>query len=116
MAEQGSHQRLAALLATDESDEFSTDTEQRAYNIILLTIYGLVGCKAPTPTLDMAVSPEFMKELAAEKPARSPSFAEQCEVTMRTPAEIVKAEARGPLGGQSTHWTLEQKEVAQRRA
>ncbi len=99
LANQGSHQRLAALLATDKSDEFSTNTEQRVENVILLTIYGLVGRKAPTPVLDTAVSPKFMKELTAEKPVRSHSFAEQCKATMRTPDELKEAEmTMGPLG------------------
>ncbi len=34
LAEQGSRQRLVISLAADESDEFSSDTEQRAYNVI----------------------------------------------------------------------------------
>ncbi len=71
LAEQGSHQRLVASLATDESDEFSTNTEQGAYNAILLTIYGPVGRKGPPPALETAMSPGFMKELAAGKPVRS---------------------------------------------
>ncbi len=60
-----------ASLVADESDEFSTDTEQRAYNIMLTTVYGPVGRKGgPPPVVDIAVSPGFMKELAAEKSVR----------------------------------------------
>ncbi len=100
LADQNSHQKLAASLAADESDEFSTDTEQRAYHAILMTIYGPVGHKGGQPVvMDVAVSPGFMKEHAAEKPARPLSSAEQGKV-MRDPEELAAAKAyMRPLGG-----------------
>ncbi len=118
LAEQGIHQRLAALLAADESDEFSTDTEQRVYNAVLTTLYRLVGHKVPPIVMNMVVSPGFMKELAAEKPAKSLSFVELTEMTAkRTPEEIAADEARGPLGKPSTPMFMpEEEKVARERA
>ncbi len=100
LTDQNSHQRLVASLVADESDEFSTDTEQRAYNIILTTVYGPVGRKGgPPPVVDIAVSPGFMKELAAEKSVRD-HFAEESLDPMRTPDERAEAQKEThPLRG-----------------
>ncbi len=65
------HQKQAAWLAADESDEYSTDSELRARNVILLTIYGLAPGRVMPRKVGTAVSPDFMKGLATAKTVRS---------------------------------------------
>ncbi len=65
------HQKQAAWLAADESDEYSTNSEQMAQNVILATVYGPVKSKAPLRQVDTAVSPGFVEGLAAAVAARS---------------------------------------------
>ncbi len=61
LGKQGNHQRLVASLAADESDQFSTDTEQRVSNAILLTLYGPVGRRETPPAMDMAMRREMLR-------------------------------------------------------
>ncbi len=47
-------QKQAAWLAADESDEYSTDSEKMAWNVILAMVYGPVKSKAPLRQVDTA--------------------------------------------------------------